>query len=326
MSPMRRSALVLAALLPAGALAGESPETAPVHDPSTIVKCQGEYWVFATGRGIISRHSHDLLNWEAGPRVFTNPPAWTTNAVPGNRGFFWAPDIVRLGDRYLLYYSVSTWGSQTSVIGLATNPTLDPTTPNYHWTDQGPVLESSPSDDCNAIDPSVMLARDGQLWLAFGSYWSGIKLEPLDPQTGKRPTGPGDAGGRGKARRFALAWKEAIEASCLYQHSDWFYLFVNWGQCCRGTNSTYNIRVGRSRAVTGPYLDKAGKNLLEGGGTLVLGTEGRFVGPGHAGVLSEGGTNWLSFHYYTSRQRGAAALGLRPLTWTAEGWPEVKPP
>ncbi len=236
--------------------------------------------------------------------------------VPGNRGYFWAPDIVYLNGRYLLYYSVSTWGSQNSAIGLASNPTLDPAAPGYHWTDEGVVLRSSPRENFNAIDPSAMQARDGQLWLVFGSYWSGIKLVLLNPRTGKQldtNTPP-----------VALAWKEAIEAACLCQHGDDFYLFVNWGQCCRGTNSTYNIRVGRSRSVTGPYMDKTGQDLLQGGGSLLLETNGRFIGPGHAGLLFQGATNWLSFHYYDGERKGAPTLGLRRLRWTDEGWPEVE--
>ncbi len=310
-------ALLLFLVLGAAAVAQDATPSGPprVHDPSTILKCNGEYWLFATGPGIVSRHSRDLLTWEAGPRVFTNPPAWTTNAVPGNRGYFWAPDLVYLDGRYLLYYSVSTWGSQTSAIGLATSPTLDPAAPNYHWMDEGMVLQSSPHENFNAIDPGVMLAHDGELWLVLGSYWSGIKLVALDPRTGKRLDT--------NAAPIALAWKEAIEAPCLVQHADSFYLFVNWGQCCRGTNSTYNIRVGRSQTATGPFLDKAGRDMLQGGGSLVLESKGRFIGPGHAGVLAEGTTNWLSFHFYDGARYGAPTLSLRRLRWNGEGWPEV---
>ena len=287
-----------------------------VHDPSTIIKEKGQYWLFATGRGIVSRHSKDLVTWEAGPPVFTNAPAWTTNTVPGFRGTFWAPDVIRLNHQYLLYYSVSTLGSQTSAIGLATNPTLDPADPNYRWTDCGIVIQTSPRDNFNAIDPSVMLDESGQLWLVLGSFWSGIKLVQLDPKSGRRL--------ETNSPIFALAWKEAIEASCLYRHEGYYYLFVNWDQCCRGIQSTYNIRVGRSRSVTGPYLDQSGVDLLRGGGSLLLGTEGRFIGPGHAGLLRRDGADWLSFHYYDGTNNGAATLGLRPLRWNAEGWPEVK--
>lgn len=285
-----------------------------VHDPSTIVSCNGEYWLFATGMGIISRHSSDLRNWTAGPTVFTNSPAWTKDAVPGNRGHLWAPDIIKLNDRFFLYYSVSTWGSRDSAIGLVTASTLDPTAKNYGWTDCGPVIQSSSKGDFNAIDPSVLLDHAGRLWLTFGSYWSGIKVVQLDARTGLRcdTNAP-----------ISLAWKDAIEAPCLYQHGDDFYLFVNWGQCCRGTNSTYNIRVGRSRNVAGPYIDKEGVDMMSGGGSLLLETAGRYIGPGHAGILVRGSTNWLSFHYYDAETRGLAKLGLRQLEWGKDGWPKV---
>lgn len=288
-----------------------------VHDPSTIVECNGEYWLFATGRGLVSRHSKDLAHWQAGPRVFTNTPAWTTNAVPRSRGFFWAPDVIHLKDRYFLYYSVSTWGSQTSAIGLATNPTLDPASPDFRWTDSGPVIQTSPREDFNAIDPSVLRDAEGKLWLALGSYWTGIKLVPLDPATGMRSDT--------NSPPIALAWKEAIEAACLWQHDGWSYLFVNWGRCCQGVDSTYNIRVGRSRAVTGPYLDRGGADMLRGGGSLVLETNGRCIGPGHAGLLAVGPAYWFSFHYYDPQRNGAGTLGLRALRWDAEGWPVVAP-
>jgi arabinan endo-1,5-alpha-L-arabinosidase len=288
-----------------------------IHDPSTIVVCKEEYWHFATGMGLVSRHSKDLVNWTNGPRVFTNAPAWTTNAVPGNRGYFWAPDVILLTNRYLLYYSVSTFGKNTSAIALATNPTLDPSDPDYAWTDHGIVVQSGRSNNFNAIDPAVTRDAEGNLWLAFGSYWSGIKLIQLDPATGKRiaPDSP----------LYSLAHNDSIEAPFLYRHENRYYLFVNWGACCRGTNSTYEIRVGRSEKITGPYLDRDGKDLMLGGGTKFLGSEGTFIGPGHAGIVSVGGTNWLSCHFYDGARRGLATLALRPLRWKADGWPEAGP-
>ena len=283
------------------------------HDPSTIVKCGGDYWLFCTGQGISSRRSRDLVNWEVGPRVFSSPPAWTTNAVPGFRAHFWAPDLIHIGNRYLLYYSVSTWGKNTSAIGLATNATLDPSNPAYEWRDQGLVCQSGVGDDFNAIDPSVTQAADGTLWLAFGSFWSGIKLVQLDPATGKRIAADGSI--------HSLAFQSAIEAPCIWRHGNDYYLFVNWGQCCRGTNSTYNIRIGRSASITGPYVDKEGQDLLHEGGSPFLETQGTFVGPGHAGIYSEGGTNWLGCHFYDATRAGAATLAVRPLRWSADGWP-----
>ena len=290
-----------------------------VHDPSTIVKSAGQYWLFATGRGIKSYYSPDLKTWTTGPVVLTTLPVWHKRAVPGNRGHLWAPDVIHLDGRYLLYYSVSTWGVRTSAIGLVSNVTLDPNAPDYRWVDQGMVIQSSDEVNFNAIDPGITLGSDGKLWMTFGSYWSGIKLIQLDRATGKRmaPDSPVSA----------LAYSDAIEAPCLWHHDQHYYLFVNWGQCCRGVDSTYNIRVGRSASITGPYLDKAGTDLLQDGGSRFLETTGQFIGPGHAAIFSEGRTDWLGYHYYDAARRGLASLAVAPLQWDADGWPvAVGPP
>ena len=159
-----------------------------VHDPSTIVQCKDEYWIFCTGRGTPSYRSKDLITWDRGPQTFTKPPEWVAQAVPGNRSGldFWAPDVIHFRDKYLLYFSVSTFGKNTSAIGLATNVTLDPCDPAYEWKDGGIVIQSSPRDDFNTIDPAVTVDADGNLWMSFGSFWGGIKLIQLDPATGGR--------------------------------------------------------------------------------------------------------------------------------------------
>ena len=291
-----------------------------IHDPSTIIKCKDRYYVFGTGQGIISRSSSDRIYWTAGPIVFATPPTWAVHVVPGFTGVFWAPDIIWVNGRYCLYYSVSTWGSQLSAIGLVTNPTLDPADPAYRWTDQGVVIQSATGSPYNTIDPSVMLDSSERLWLTFGSYWTGIYIVQLDPATGKRITP--------SAPVLRLAYNSPIEASCLYQRGDWYYLFVNWGSCCSGVNSTYNVRVGRSRSPTGPYLDRDGVNLVNNGGSLFLEGTGKFTGPGHIGVLREDGQEWLSYHYYDAgswsqgyRAYGTARFDIAPLSWTEDGWP-----
>lgn len=291
------------------------------RDPSSIAKCKDEYWVFYTGHGIPSYHSKDLVKWERGPAVFKAAPEWVAKAVPANRNMsYWAPDIIKSGDRYLLYYSVSTLGKMTSAIALATNPTLDPNDPAYRWTDQGIVVqtqEGQPGEPYNAIDPSVFHDTDGSLWLTFGSYWSGIKLIQLDSKTGKRIAQD--------SKVHSLAYNDSIEASYLCKHDDYYYLFVNWDACCRGTNSTYNIRVGRSKTVTGPYLDKAGVNLLNSGGSVFLATtNGPLIGPGHAGTLNALGKSWFTSDFEGDvRMNGNATLAIMPLRWNADGWPEA---
>jgi arabinan endo-1,5-alpha-L-arabinosidase len=285
-----------------------------IHDPSTIVHFRSNYFVFGTGLGVRSRFSANLIDWQAGPAVFRAPPNWTTNAIPGNHGFFWAPDVVQVRERYYLYYSVSTWGSRNSAIGLARAATAQT---NLDWEDRGLVVRTTTQDQYNAIDPSALLDSSGRLWLAFGSYWSGIKLIELDPATGLRQAT--------NSPIYSLAWNESIEAACLVQQADYFYLFVNWGQCCRGTNSTYEIRVGRSPVVTGPYLDRAGKDMLQRGGTLFLNSEGPRIGPGHAAILKDGERDWFSYHYYDGSEHGISKLGIFPLTWAADGWPALTP-
>ncbi len=291
-----------------------------VHDPSTIVKDKDTYWSFNTGNGLPSHFSKDLITWQNGPPVFSERPAWIADVVPGNRGLnFWAPDVFHLKDRYLLYYAVSTFGSRTSGIGLATNPTLDSNDPNYKWTDQGLVVKTQQGvNNYNAIDPAVVQEADSKLWLVFGSFWEGIKLIQLDPATGQRlaPDSP----------ITELAHNSSIEAAYIYFHDGYYYLFVNWGKCCAGLNSTYNIRVGRSKTITGPYLDMAGKDLAHEGGTLFLETRGKFIGPGHAGIIKVEDQFWLSCHFYDGgTARGTSKLAVLPLAWNKDGWPNVVP-
>jgi arabinan endo-1,5-alpha-L-arabinosidase len=296
---------------------GRGSDKAPrFHDPSTPIR-QGDTWtVFSTGIGIITRHSQDLKTWVTGEPVFKDFPAWHREVVPNQKGHLWAPDVIRRGDRYLLYYSVSGWGKNTSAIGLATSPTLDPKSPAYQWKDEGAVIRSSDKDPYNAIDPQLFADPDGSLWMVFGSFWTGIQLVELDPKTGLRhPT-------RQEIRQ--LAWHDSIEAPALLKHDGYYYLFVNWGLCCRGVNSTYEIRVGRSRKITGPYLDANGGDLSTGGGTLFLKSDGDRIGPGHAAFIEEKAGTRMFYHYYDRQRAGLPVLGDLPLTWSADGWPKIK--
>lgn len=286
-----------------------------IHDPSSIVRDGGKFYIFGTGPNLRTKSSPDLIHWAAGDSVFNHPPDWAMRAVPGFTGYIWAPDIIRVNGKFLLYYSASTWGKKTSAIGLATSPTLDQTATNYLWTDAGEVIRSDQQSPFNAIDPSVMLDIDGRLWLAFGSYWQGIFLTELDPQTGHRRST--------NSPLFQLAWNQAIEAACLTRHDHFYYLFVNWGQCCQGTNSTYEVRLGRAEKITGPYLDRVGKKLTDGGGSPFLSSSGRFIGPGHIGILPDGETTWFSYHYYDAATQGRARLALGKIDWT-DGWPRPK--
>ena len=285
------------------------------HDPSTIIRDGSNYFSFNTGLGIRTKSSPDLIHWTNGPEVFPRLPAWTKTVARGFDDRLWAPDVVRVNGGFFLYYSVSAFGKQTSAIGLATNATLDFSATNFLWRDRGEVIRSTNGDAFNTIDPSAFLDADGKLWLAFGSYWQGIFLTELDAHTGLRlatnsPIHP-------------LAWNHAIEAACLTRHGDFYYLFVNWGQCCLGTNSTYEVRVGRSEKITGPYRDRDGHDLETGGGSPFLSSHQRFIGPGHIGIVDSGRTNEatrFSYHYYDAETRGRSRLALGKISW-ADGWP-----
>ena len=288
-----------------------------IHDPSAVIQCNGRYFVFGTGQGIISKSSSDLTYWASGPSVFSSPPSWTTADVPGFTGVFWAPDITYFNGLYHLYYAVSTFGSQVSAIGLATNPTLDPSSPIYHWTDLGPVIRSSGANPYNCIDPSVAFDASSNLWMSFGSFWNGIYIVQLDPTTGLvNPTNSTPV-----HEAFNKASGDPIEASYLYHHGNYYYLFVNWGTCCSGVNSTYNIRMGRSSNIAGPYVDRSGALMGSGGGTLFLKTTGKFIGPGQMGILEDNGTEYFGYHYYDGNNNGAPTFDLEPLSWTSDGWP-----
>jgi len=296
---------------PVPALEGETY----IHDPSTIIQEGANYYIFGTHRGLTTKSSPDLIHWTNGNPVFDATPAWVENFVPDFHGSYWAPDIIRVNGQYLLYYSVSSFGKQTSALGLAVSPTLDQNATNYLWQDRGPVITSSNGSAFNTIDPSVMQDADGKLWLSFGSYWKGIYLTELDPRTGlRRDT---------NAPVTQLAWNTSVEASCLTRHGHFYYLFVNWGTCCRGTNSTYEVRIGRADKITGPYLDRDGKDLATGGGTLFLQTSGNRIGPGHIGILNDGSTNeptLFSYHYYDALSEGRSRLAIGRIDWSS-GWP-----
>ena len=247
-----------------------------VHDPSTVVHFHGKYYVFSTGRGAPFYSSPDSVTWTREGIVFTQIPDAVHALVPKNNGTdVWAPDIIRIGDRFYLYYAVSSWGSFQSAIGLATNPVLDPKDPAYKWTDRGVVVTSDGNEDLNAIDPGVILAPDGTLWICYGSYHGSIRVTQLDPHTGLA-LAPRTLGA-------PIATARESEASDIVFHDRFFYLFVNHGSCCKGKDSTYNIRVGRARTITGPYLDRDGAPLATGGGTLFLASDAQRIGPGHFG-------------------------------------------
>ncbi|WP_129667638.1 arabinan endo-1,5-alpha-L-arabinosidase [Phytoactinopolyspora endophytica] len=285
----------------------------PVHDPA-IIQAGDTYYVFSTGSlrdpedpgGIFVRSSSGTLAgpWESMGEIPV--PEWTKEY---GHNHLWAPDVVRRGNTYYLYYAASSFGENTSAIGVASTKTpgdLD------SWVDHGPVLTSEAGEhDYNAIDPHVFQA-EGRWWIAFGSHWSGIRLQELASMT--EPIG----------QLHHLADRQeppnAIEAPVIFKRGRYYYLVTSWDRCCAGTDSTYKVAVGRSESVTGPYVDRDGVPLLEGGGTVILSSHGNQIGPGGQDVLFERGLHYLVHHYYDGDADGVIRMQIRSMEWE-DGWP-----
>jgi len=268
-----------------------------IHDPSTIMECGGKYYTFGTGGGGLI--SEDGWIWDSGA------------VRPGGGA---APDAVKIGDRYLVVYGATgggLGGGHNGRILTMWNKTLDPKSPDFKFTDAVVVASTNGKEDCDAIDPGLLLdPTDGRLWLSYGTYFGFIRIVELDPKTGKRIKG-------NKALDIAID----CEATDLMYHDGWYYLLGTHGTCCDGANSTYNIVVGRSKKVTGPYLDNMGRDMLEGGGKMVVAAGGRVTGPGHFGRFIIGdGIEKMSCHYEADLdQGGRSVLAIRPLLWK-NGW------
>ena len=295
-------------------------DISPIHDPA-IIKEGDTWYVFATnrfaGKLVPFFCSPDLRTWKFSGNVFDAVPDWALKEIAGARGV-WAPDVSYVRGRYRLYYSVSTFGSNHSVIGLATNKTLNPASPDYRWVDEGRVIGSAREDDWNAIDPNLVVEANGDQWLAMGSFWSGIKMRKLDPESGKLSSK--DTTMYSLASRRPLQ-PPAIEAPFIVQHGGRYYLFVSVDLCCRGKESTYRIMVGRADRITGPYADRAGKPMMEGAGTLLLEGNETWRGPGGQSVITGSKSDLLVFHAY-SGTTGRPQLQISTMIWE-KGWPRI---
>lgn len=274
-----------------------------IHDPSTIMKCDGKYYTFGTGGGgLISEDG-----W-----------SWLPGAVRPGGGA--APDAIKIGDRYLIAYSATgggLGGGHAGKVLTMWNKTLDPSSPDFKFTEPTEVAHSLDDEDCDAIDAGLLLdPTTGRLWLSYGTYFGFIRLVELDPATGARVEGnePVD---------IAID----CEATDLMYRDGWYYLLGTHGTCCDGPNSTYNIVVGRSRNVTGPYIDNIGRDMLQGGGKMLLSAGNRKTGPGHFGrYIEDDGVEKMSFHYEADFDCGGrSVLAVLPLLWE-NGWPVAGEP
>jgi arabinan endo-1,5-alpha-L-arabinosidase len=287
---------------------------AATHDPSMVRLADGSYEVFATHDGIEIYASPDRVHWRSIGQALPGGAPWADDYQNGDATDLWAPDVSFHRGRYYLYYAVSSFGSNHSAIGLATSRTARPGS----WHDHGLVLATTENDDANAIDPGLLVDTQHRWWLSYGSFWSGIKMVRLDPQTAKPAAG---------ATVHSLAERpapDAIEGAYVYRHGNYYYLFASYDFCCRGVNSTYNVRVGRSRHADGPFVDAVGTPMLQDGGTQLLATHGYVIGPGGQTVLRDRGRDWLVYHYYNKRDAGTPRLAINPLRWK-DGWPVVAP-
>lgn len=297
----------------------------PVHDPS-IIRQDDTFHVFSTSQvgeapGLIHwRTSTDLVTWTLKGAVFQALPEWVRATIP-DAGGIWAPDISFSNGEYRLYYAVSTFGSNHSAIGLATTPTLDTSDPKFRWQDKGAVFVSTINDDYNAIDPNAFTDDDGRQWLAFGSFWTGLKLIELDPATGR----PKDAKPAVTSILRRPGATDAVEAPFLIKRGKYYYLFASYDFCCRGADSSYYTVVGRSEALAGPYVDRKGKAMNEDGGLVVLHANldptHRFKGPGGCSILTAGGHDFIAYHAYDAQKGGAPTLRMAVLVWSPDGWP-----
>ena len=288
------------ALLLASASAYAQTGNPYIHDPSTVVECDGKYYTFGTGSG-------GLISEDG----------WTFNPGAVRPGGGAAPDAIKIGDRYLVIYGTTgggTGGGHASAIMTMWNKTLDPNSPDFGYTEAVKVAESLIDEDFNAIDPGVMIdPTTGRMWMSCGTYFGHIRVFELDPKTGYRVEG-----------NVGVDVGRNMEGSTMAYRDGWYYLFGTHGTCCDGVNATYNIIVGRSKSPQGPFIDNVGRSLLEGGGKAVATTEGRLVGPGHFGrIIQEEGVEKASFHWEADMdQSGRSVLAVRPLLWK-DGWPIV---
>jgi arabinan endo-1,5-alpha-L-arabinosidase len=304
------------------------------HDPS-IAKDGDTWYLFGTSNGPVRkgelpiRCSQDLHIWKLCGYVFDKIPDWIRKQSPETKEL-WAPDISYFNGEYHLYYAFSAFGKNRSGIALLTNKTLNPKSADFHWVDRGLVLQSRLEDDFNAIDPNLVLDEKGQAWLSFGSFWTGIKMRRMDAKTGLLSSEDTNLYPLAKRKRPANPppnppglpgdW-QAIEAPFIIHHGNYYYLFASFDLCCRGTKSNYKTMVGRSRSVTGPYVDAEGKPMLHGGGSPLLLGNSRWVGPGGESLLQQKDGDIIVFHAYDGTS-GEAYLQISTIAWS-DGWPKA---
>lgn len=298
-----------------------------VHDP-VMAYDNGTYYLYSTGMGLQVMTSKDRKTWTFHPQpLIANIPDWTHKVVPEFRGHVWAPDIIKYHGKWWLTYACSSFGKNTSAIGVMSNTTLDfNDSLNYQWKDGGMVISSEAGkNNWNAIDPNIIIDENNTPWMDFGSFWGGMQLVKLD--TCMHVAQPLDIRTIASRRSASMSVKpgsNAVEAPFIFRHAGYYYLFVSFDYCCRGAKSDYKVAVGRSQSVTGPYLDSKGKSMTDGGGTIILQGDGKqWAAAGHCGVYHFLDGDYLICHGYSIPQDGMSILIQKKINWTEDGWPEL---
>ena len=283
------------------------------HDP-VMARCEGKYYIFMTGQAVGSMSSTDMKTWQPGRGVMPEIPQWAIEAD-----------------------SCSTFGKNGSAIGLMTNKTLNPESPDYKWEDKGLVVRSvQRQTNWNAIDPNLIVDEKGHPWLTWGSFWDGIQLVQLDKDF-KTPKGESKTIARRylrnqmsqlvskedmeRANQAPDAGANAIEAPFLIKEGKYYYLFVSWDYCCKGSNSNYKVAVGRSKKITGPYLDRSGKDMAAGGGEVIAQRDDEYFGIGHTSAYKFDGQWYFMAHGYARANNGASKLVIKKMHFDKDGWP-----
>lgn len=287
-----------------------------VPDPSVIRAKDGYFYLYATQTKTYWMpvyRSKDLVNWEYQGTAFNKA---TEPDLPGG-GAFWAPEIRFLNGEYVLYYSWAKMnGADISYTAVAVGDT-----PMGPFPDSKELIGNKEFGS-NCID-QFYYEEDGKKYMFFGSF-KGIYVTELedDGLTVK-------LGNDGKPTLKKQVCGNAFEGTNIYKKGKYYYLFASIGSCCNGVNASYQVVVGRSENLLGPYVDKDGKDMLKNNWELVLEGDGqKWIGPGHNSIIiqDDEGTDWMIYHSYLKKdgEVGGRLGMLDRVLWTDNGWPYIR--
>lgn len=284
---------------------------ADAPDPSVILADDGNYYLYATGHGYSIFRSADLVTWERVGSAFTDE-TWPAAIRDGRRGDLWAPEIRRIGDRYVLFYTLWFGREWLSVIGYAVADR-----PEGPFTDRGVLVDSQQIGVEQSID-QYYYEEGGKAYLFWGSFRNiyVIELDVAD-----------DAVITPRPETKQLFAGTAYEGTNIYERDGWYYFFASTGDYSGGAQSTYSGVVARSRSLLGPYVDRQGRSVLDNGYETILQRNEHFAGPGHnAGLIEDAaGRTWMFYHAYDLTRPELGRLGmLDEVLWDEEGWPYIK--